>query len=103
MLLFFREVQLYYFFGTLESLTVLVGISVICFYVLSQKILTEDALKFLGTLAINIALPSLVFVNILKNFNPQNFPKWWNLPLWWIGFTVLAGIISIVCTSHFIT
>lgn len=89
---------MYYFFGTLESLTVLIGISVIGFYVLSRKILTEDALKFLTTLAINIALPSLVFVNIVQNFNPQNFPKWWSLPLWWIGFTLLAGIISIVCT-----
>lgn len=67
---------------------VLLGIGVIGFWITRRHLIPENVLGFLSTLAIDIALPCTVFANILVNFNPSDYPNWWQLPLWWILFTV---------------
>jgi predicted permease len=36
-----------------------------------------------------------VLANILTQFSPQKYPDWWQLPLWWIGFTLVALALSL--------
>jgi predicted permease len=36
----------------------------------------------------------LVLANVLTQFTPQDFPDWWHMPLWFLGFTVAALMFS---------
>jgi len=53
----------------------------------------ENALGALSNLALDLALPCLVFMNIVSSFSPQETPDWWVLPLWWVVFTGLAALL----------
>jgi len=77
--------------STFESVALLLGIGVLGLWVIGKRILPKEALGVLSTLALDIALPSLVFVNILQSFKPSEFRGWWLLPLWWAGLTVILG------------
>ena len=82
------------FITTFESVGALLGIGFLGFFVISRKILPDKALGFLSPLALDIALPSLVFVNILVHFQPEESPGWWALPLWWLGFTLFLAVLT---------
>jgi predicted permease len=84
------------FLVVLESVLVLLGIGVIGFWVTRRNLIPENVLGFLSTLALDIALPSTVFANIVVNFTPADFPNWWQLPLWWLGFTAIALVLTLV-------
>jgi predicted permease len=79
---------------TFESVALLLGLGMLGFWMISRKILFGEALSFLSTLALDIALPSLVFVNVILGFQPEDFPGWWKLPLWWLVFTVFAAAMT---------
>lgn len=81
--------------STFESVALLLGIGAMGLWISGRRILPKDALGVLSILALDIALPSLIFVNILQNFRPSEFQGWWLLPIWWLGFTVfLAGLTA---------
>jgi malate permease and related proteins len=76
---------------TFESVAVLLGIGILGFAIIVRRVLPENALGFLSVLAIDIAVPCLIFASIVSGFNPSGMPGWWTLPLWWCGFTACAG------------
>jgi len=78
-----------------QSVLALLGIGVLGFWILKRGIIPENILGVLSTLAIDIALPSIVFVNIVLNFTPATFPNWWQLPLWWLFFSVVALCLAL--------
>jgi hypothetical protein len=53
-------------------------------------------LAFLTTLALNVALPGLVFASIASEFNFEDYTDWWLLPLWWLGFSVVAIALTLL-------
>jgi hypothetical protein len=75
---------------------ILLGIGAIGFWITRRGIVPENILGFLSRLAIDIALPSLIFASILTNFSPDEFPDWWQLPLWWLLFTTFMLILSLI-------
>jgi predicted permease len=80
----------------LESVLVLLGIGAIGFWITRRGIVPENILGFLSRLAIDIALPSLVFASILVNFTPDEFPGWWQLPLWWFLFAGFSLVLTLI-------
>lgn len=82
------------FFSILESVGVLLGLGMLGFYMIARRMMPGDLLGFLSPLVLEIALPSLIFVSIVKNFTFGDFPGWWTIPLWWIFFTVVAIILT---------
>lgn len=84
------------FIIVLESVLVLLGIGVIGFWIARRNIIPENVLGFLSTLALDIALPCTVFASIMVNFSPSEFPNWWQLPLWWLVFTVIALVLTLI-------
>jgi len=84
------------FITTFESVATLLIIGILGFLIIRKKILSSKILGFLSPLALEIALPSLVFTNIIRDFNPNEFPDWWQLPLWWGFFTVMAAGLTFV-------
>jgi len=79
------------FITTLESVAVLLGIGLIGFWIIKRNIVPGTALSLLSPLALDIALPSLIFVNIIQQFQPTDYPIWWQLPIWWLFFTLIAA------------
>jgi len=79
---------------TFQSVVLLLGIGVFGFLIVQRKVIAENALGALSNLALDIALPCLVFVNIVSTFSPQDIPDWWVLPLWWGVFTGIAALLT---------
>jgi malate permease and related proteins len=86
------------FVTTFESVAVLLGIGVLGFWIIRRRILPGDILGFLSPLALDIALPCLIFANIVKNFSPGESPGWWQLPLWCLFFIAVAGALTFLAT-----
>lgn len=84
------------FLVVLQSVLVLLGIGVLGFWITRRGIIPEQVHGFISRLAIDIALPCMVFSSVLTTFTPDKFPEWWQLPLWWLGFTVIALVLSLV-------
>jgi malate permease and related proteins len=83
------------FLATFQAVAALLGIGIIGFWIIGRRHFPENALGLLTSIAIDIALPSLILANILLEFTPQKFPTWWNLPLWWVLFTLVAWGLSL--------
>jgi malate permease and related proteins len=86
------------FLVTFQAVAALLGIGVLGFWVIGKRHVPSNALSLLTSIAIDIALPCLVLANILTQFSPQKFPDWWKMPLWWLGFTVGAFILSLIAS-----
>jgi len=78
---------------TFQTVVLLLGIGVFGFLIVQRKVVAENALGALSNLALDLALPCLVFMNIVSSFSPQETPDWWVLPLWWVVFTGLAALL----------
>ncbi|MFO7773654.1 MAG: AEC family transporter [Dehalococcoidia bacterium] len=83
------------FLVTLQAVFALLGIGVLGFWIIGRKRVPSDTLAFLSSLAIDISLPLLVLGNLISNFSPQEYPDWWHMPLWWLGFTIVALALSL--------
>ncbi len=88
------------FLVAFEAVFVLLGIGVLGFWVIGRRRVPGPTLGFLSSLAIDIALPFLVLGNLLSGFSTREFPNWWQMPLWWFGFTVTSFLLSL--TAGFI-
>ena len=84
------------FITTFESVATLLGIGVIGFWIIKKEIVPGNILGLLSPLALEIALPSLIFVNIVQNFSPIDSSDWWQLPLWWCFFTTIAAGLTLI-------
>ena len=84
------------FIVVLQSVLVLLGIGIIGFWIARRGIIPENVLGLLTRLAIDIALPCLVFSSILVNFSPAEYPGWWQLPIWWFLFAAISLILTLI-------
>jgi malate permease and related proteins len=89
------------FASTFEAVATLLFIGFIGFYVISRRVIPENALNILASLAIDITLPALVFVNIITRFDPLTMADWWILPLYFLIFTAGAFVLSKISSSIF--
>jgi malate permease and related proteins len=80
----------------LQSVLALITIGVLGFWILKRGIIPETVISFLSRLAIDIALPCIVFAGITLNFNPGKMPEWWQLPLWWAAFQSVSFLLVLV-------
>ena len=84
------------FLITFQSITILLTIGAIGFWAISRKIVPLKVLDVLSPLIIEISIPALIFVNILTKFNPNKLTNWYLLPFWWIGYTILIFILTMI-------
>jgi len=83
------------FWKVFESIILLLGIGFIGFAIVSRKIVSIKILDVISPLVLDIALPCLIFTNIILKFDPIAFPEWWTLPLWWIGFIIVTFLLTL--------
>jgi predicted permease len=83
------------FLATFQGVAVLLALGVVGFWVISRRVIPEQALASLSTLAIDVAVPCLVFANIVEHFEPAKHARWWLLPVWWAGFSAGALLLAL--------
>jgi len=83
------------FLITMQAVFALLGIGLLGFWIIGRKRVPSETLAFLSSLAIDISLPLLVLGNLILDFSPRDYPGWWRMPLWWLGFTLVALSISL--------
>ena len=86
------------FLVTFEAVATLCIIGLLGFWVIRRRLVPGTVLRFLSPLAIEIALPSLVFVRILRGLRPAEQPDWWLWPLRYVAFVAWAGVLTALCT-----
>ena len=59
-----------------------------------KNIITQEQVKSLSTITVNILLPCMLFANINENFHPDTFQGWWLLPLSCIAMIGLGIVLS---------
>jgi len=84
------------FITTFESVAILLGIGLVGFYIIRRNMIPAHVLSMLSPLALEIALPSLIFTDIITEFTLEKFPNWWQIPFWWVFFTVIAAILTYI-------
>lgn len=89
-----------YFLPALKAVAVSVGVGLIGFWVLYRRVLPHTAIQVLSALALDVALPCQIFVSLLGGMDPSA-AGWWRLPLWWVGFTVGAGLLTALAAPLF--
>lgn len=84
------------FASSFTSVATLIFIGVVGFAAAYRKMLHKDVLGFLSPLALEIALPAMIFSDILTKFNPSEDTSWYIIPLYWAGFTLFAFVFSLI-------
>lgn len=81
---------------TFQAVAALLGIGLLGFWIIGRRRVTADTLGFLSSLSIDVAVPCLTLSSLVINFSPEENPDWWRMPLWWIGFSIIALILSML-------
>ncbi len=59
------------------------------FLLVRRQVMTEEGLKLLAFLTVNILFPLFIFLQILQHFDPASIHFWWGYPL--INMALIAG------------
>jgi malate permease and related proteins len=86
------------FLITFQVVLALLGIGFLGFWIIGRRHMPANSLALLTSIAIDITLPCLALGNILIQFSPKQFPNWWHMPLWWLGFTAIALALSLLAS-----
>jgi predicted permease len=84
------------FVAAFKSVAVLMGIGVIGFAILARKTVPLEVLRVISPLVLEVALPCMIFYNIVNRFDPSRMPDWWKLPLWWTGMIAFFLLLTLV-------
>lgn len=84
------------FLATFQAVATLMAIGCLGFWLISRHFIAAHAMGPLSALAIDVALPCLIFANIISSFNPAESVAWWLLPLAWAVFTAGAFALSFI-------
>ena len=72
------------------------------YFLVKKNILGEACLDAIGRLTIDVALPLLIFCQLIKDFSFVLYPNWWIFPVLSIVIT-LAGVVVGTLLSVFIS
>lgn len=82
--------------AVIEALVIMFLISACGWLLRSRKVITSATIPVLSAVTLDLALPCLIFVVIIKRFNPSGMQNWHFLPLGWVAFTLAALPLSLV-------
>ena len=75
------------FSSLFQSIMMIFVIAFVAGILIRKKIVSQDTIRGLSIITINILLPSLIFSKITGNLEPAEFPIWWIVPLIAMGTT----------------
>ena len=70
-----------------------------------KKIITQNDIDTLSKITVIVLLPCFVFANTMENFQPEELPYWWLLPILGIlmslmGVVLAAGVFAVDFKKH---
>jgi malate permease and related proteins len=81
--------------AAIEALLILFLMGAFGWALRSRRLVMPAAVPALSAIALDFALPCLVFVVILNRFHPADMPGWHDLPIAWALFTLVALPMSL--------
>lgn len=82
--------------AAIEALLILFLMGALGWVLRARGLVTPAAMPALSAIALNFALPCLVFVVILNRFQPGNMPGWYALLGAWVLLTLIALPLSLL-------
>lgn len=73
-----------------RAMVQLLLIAVLAGFLVRRKRVTQEQIKSLAAITVNILLPAMIFSNIVKTFRPGETPGWWGLPLLGVGVSLVG-------------
>ncbi|MCX7882041.1 MAG: AEC family transporter [Brevinematales bacterium] len=93
------------FWKTLEAVGIFLGLGVVGFFLLARRAIAKEALSTLSFLSLDVAVPALVFYDMMEQFSLEKYPNWWVYPLVWLGafgfLWVLSWVFSFMFASSY--
>ena len=84
------------FISIFQAVATMFGIGIIGFYIIHRRVVEADLFSMMIPLVVDVALPSLVFVNILSNLNAENIISLWVFPVAWMVETIFFFVLTII-------
>lgn len=75
---------------TLSAVSQIFLLAAVGFFLVKRSFLSSRGLDDLSRLVMNIALPALIFSQLIRNFSFAAYPNWWIFPLVSIAVTLLG-------------
>ncbi|MCM8792329.1 MAG: AEC family transporter [Candidatus Omnitrophica bacterium] len=66
------------------------------FFLVKRKVLNSEGLNFLSKLVVEVSLPLMIFLRLVKNFSFTQYPEWWIYPLISFFITGLGLVIGMI-------
>lgn len=71
-------------------------VAAVGYFLVKKNILGRHGLNALSRLVIEITLPLLIFVQLVKGFSFTLYPKWWIFPLLSIAITIVGLVLGLL-------
>ncbi len=84
------------FISVFQAVAIMFGIGIIGFAVIHRRMVDANVFSLMIPLVVDIALPCLIFFNIITKFKPDSIFKLWQLPVAWILETIFFFILSLI-------
>jgi len=81
------------FLATLSALAKIALIIGFSAWLVRKKIFNENHTRAITAVVVNLALPCLIFSNVVKYFQVSAFPHWWKFPL--IGAAMVLCVLAL--------
>ena len=82
------------FINTFGAVFTLFFIGIIGWWVVSKRMMDSSVFSVLSVLSLEIALPAMIFSDVIRKFDIAAYPNWWALPLWWVGFSLFLFLMT---------
>jgi len=86
---------------TVEAIGIFLGLGFIGFFLLAKKGIAKEALATLSFLSLDLAIPAMVFHDVMVLFSPTKYPKWWIYPLVWLLSFIFLYFLSLLFSFLF--
>ena len=81
---------------TAAAVTQILILAGIGYFLKRKNILSDNGLDTLSHLTIDVTLPLLIFVQLIKDFNFSLYPDWWMFPLLSVAINVLGLCVGLL-------
>ncbi|MDD5692794.1 MAG: AEC family transporter [Candidatus Omnitrophica bacterium] len=71
-------------------------LGVLGYFLAKKNILGEEGLNAISRLTLDIALPLLIFAQLIKEFSFSVYPNWWVFPLLSLAITLLGLVVGML-------
>lgn len=81
---------------SLNAILQIILLGLLGYILLKRKVFNEEALRLLSKFVIELSLPALIFVQLVKDFSFTLYPNWWLFSLLGVGVSISGFILGLI-------